>query len=89
MPRFKNGTVALSYGATADNRFATNTACRAWWDNYKVEGEKNGGGFVSIGDPVGGDAQTHYINTNNNNMPGWNTSAVSGDTFKFRVYTAS
>jgi hypothetical protein len=88
-PRFKNGTVALSYGATGDNRFATGAACRAWWDNYNVAGEKNGGGFVSLGNPVGGATQTHYINLNNSNMPGWGTAAVSGDVFKFRISTAT
>jgi hypothetical protein len=88
-PRFKNGTVALDNGASSDNRFATGAACRVWWNNYNVAGEKNGGGFVSLGNPVGGDTQTHYINLNNSNMPGWGTAAVSGDVFKFRVSTAT
>ncbi len=87
-PRLINGLAANSAGAT-NYAFPSGALCRAWWDNFHVEGEKNGGGFVSIGDPVDGAAQTPYLNASNTNMPGWGVAYVSGDVIKFRISTAS
>ena len=88
-PRLINGTESQNFGANGSNTFPTNAACRTWWDNYQVEGEKNGGGFVSIGNPVSGSAQDAYINANSTAMPGWGTAFVSGDIVKFRISTAT
>jgi hypothetical protein len=87
-PRLFNGDAANAAGAT-NFEFPTASLCRAWWNNYHVEAEKNGNGFVSIGDPVSGDAQTPYLNVFNTSMPGWGTAFQSGDVIKFRVSTAS
>ena len=88
-PRLINGTESQNFGANGSNAFANGTANRVWWDNYKVEGEKNGGGFVSIGDPVSGACQAAYLNANSTAMPGYGTAFVFGDIIKFRVSTAS
>ena len=88
-PRFWNGTESQNFGANGSSTFASSALCRAWWDNYYIEAEKNGAGFVSIGDPVIGDAQTAYFNVYTTNMPGWGVAYVSGDIIKFRILSAS
>jgi len=91
-PRLVNGSVAANSGATQSGsryNFDPASACRTWWDNYKVEMEKNGGGFVSIGDPVLGSAQPWYLNASSLNIPGRGTAFVSGDIIKFRVSNAT
>ena len=91
-PRLWNGEKALQAGATLSSGrylFASGTLCRLWWDEFKVEMEKNGNGFVSIGDPVTGSCQRGYINTNDPNIPDAGTSFVSGDIIKFRVSDAT
>ena len=91
-PRRVNGSKAADSGATQSGsryNFANSALCRAWWDNYKVEMEKNGGGFVSIGDPVLGSTQPWYLNATSSNIPGSGTAFVSGDIIKFRVSNAS
>ena len=65
--RLWNGAEAINAGATAAGgdryAFATAAACRAWWDNYIVTIEMEGTLYDAFGDPVGGSAQTGYLNT--------------------------
>jgi len=91
-PRLINGAEASNSGATGSGGryfFGTGTLSRAWWDNYIVEMEKNGGGFVSLGDPVYGSTQSWYLNSSSTSIPGFGTAFVSGDIIKFRVSNAT
>ena len=89
-PRFWNGTESQNFGANSSNQFASGAANDAWWKgNYQIEAEKNGGGFVSIGNPVSGDGQSSYFNVYTSAMPGWGVAFVSEVIIKFRVSAAS
>ena len=90
-PRLYNGLEAVNYGATANfwgNAFASTAACRAWWDNYQIETRLNGGVWETLGDPVFGSAQPHYLNTTGNTSQ-TGTAWVSGDIVDFRVWDAT
>ena len=95
VPRLINGSEALNFGATAtggsptEYEFGSASACRTWWDNYHIEMEKNGGGFVSLGDPVQGSAQTKYLNVTGSVPPDNGVEWVAGDVIKFRISSAT
>ena len=95
-PRFWHGAESANSGATSWTsgstvlyQFATSAASRAWWDNYIVEMEFNGGSFESSSDPIGGDGLTSYLNVAGSEFSTSGTAFVSGDTIKFRVSAAT
>lgn len=103
VPRFYNGQDSVDYGLVADFQIGgitryvyppeDNTTAEKYaryWSKFRVEMQKNGGEFVSLGDPITvGSVQNQYINANQSVVPGAGTPFAPGDVLTFRVYDAS